>query len=351
MEINTLLKEVIDNNSSDLLINAGVAPVIRSGGELRFLGNSVISPEASKDLIYSMLSESQIKKFEETKELDVNYEVKGLSRFRVNVHYQRGTVAAALRVIPSQIPTLEDLRLPKIITDVVNEPRGLILVTGPTGSGKTTTQACMIDLLNTTSKYHIITVEDPIEYVHKNKNSIIEQREVGQDTESFIQALKHVLRQDPDVILVGEMRDLETIQTAVTAAETGHLVISTLHTNDAVQAIDRMIDVFPQHQQSQIRLQLSMVLQFIIAQQLIPRADKKGVIAAVEVLKVTPAVRNLIRKAQTHEIYSMLEIGSKHGMQSMDTALKDLYEKKLVTYEAAISHASNAESFERLIQK
>ncbi|MFC1560206.1 type IV pilus twitching motility protein PilT [Candidatus Margulisiibacteriota bacterium] len=348
MEINELLKNVIESNASDLIINAGIAPVIRVGGELQYVGNATLNAEAAKELIYSMLSDAQKKTFEATKELDVNYEVKKLSRFRVNVHYQRGTVAAALRVIPSQIPTLEDLRLPRTIADIANEPRGLILVTGPTGSGKTTTQACMLDMINANRKCHVITVEDPIEYVHRNRSSIIEQREIGGDTDSFNQALKHVLRQDPDVILVGEMRDLETIQTAITAAETGHLVISTLHTNDAVQAIDRMVDVFPQYQQSQIRMQLSLVLQSIIAQQLLPRADKKGVVAAIEILRVTSAIRNLIRKAQTYEIYSMLEIGTKQGMQSMDNAIKELYGEKAITYETALAHAVNQDTFKRL---
>jgi len=350
MEINDLLKEVIKNKASDLTINAGVAPIIRVGGELTPLGNQVLSAENAKAIIYSMLTAQQIQKFEEKKELDLNYEVKNLARFRVNVHYQKGTVAASLRVIPTQIPSLEELQLPKTVADMASEPRGLILLTGPTGSGKTTTQACMLDIINSTKKCHVITIEDPIEYLHKNKNCIIEQREVGGDTNSFNEALKHVLRQDPDVILIGEMRDLETIQTAITAAETGHLVISTLHTNDAVQAIDRMIDVFPQNQQAQIRLQLSMVLQGIVAQQLVPRADKKGLIPVVEVLIANPAIRNLIRKAQSHEIYSILDISNKQGMQSMDSSLKELYKRKLITYETGLAHAVNEDSFKRLVK-
>jgi twitching motility protein PilT len=347
MEINSLLKTVVDKGASDLIIVAGTSPILRINGALAPIDTTRLSDAESKSLIYSLLSQKQIETLERTKELDCSYAIKDLSRFRVNVHYQRGTVAAALRPIPTDIPRLEDLRLPKAVADFANFERGLVLVTGPTGSGKTTTQACMIDLINQNKSLHIITVEDPIEYLHANKRSIVEQREVGFDTDSFSAALKYVLRQNPDVILVGEMRDLETIQTAITAAETGHLVISTLHTNDAVQSIDRMIDVFPPHQQSQVRMQLSLSLQGVIAQQLIPKMDKRGMIVATEVLVATSAVRNLIRKGTTQEISSMLDIGAKFGMMSMDACLKSLYKNKTITYEEALAHAISQEHFEK----
>lgn len=349
MDINELLRTVLDKGASDLIIVAGSPPILRVNGILSATGTANLSADESRTLAYQLLSKEQIQDFEARKELDSSFDLKGYARFRVNVHYQRGTVAAALRLIPADIPLLEDLRLPKIVSEFAALERGLVLVTGPTGSGKTTTQACMLDIINNSSSRHIITIEDPIEYVHMNKKSIIEQREVGIDTESFNAALKRVLRQNPDVILVGEMRDLETIQTALTAAETGHLVISTLHTNDAVQSIDRIIDVFPPHQQSQIRMQLSLSLQGIIAQQLIPRMDKKGMIVATEVMMATSAVRNLIRKASTHEIYSMLEIGAKYGMQGMDTSLKNLYKNKMISYDEALAHAINQEHFEKTI--
>jgi twitching motility protein PilT len=347
MEINSLLKTVVEKGASDLIIVAGTSPILRINGALAPIDTTRLSDAESKSLIYSLLSQKQIETLERTKELDCSYAIKDLSRFRVNVHYQRGTVAAALRPIPTDIPRLEDLRLPKAVADFANFERGLVLVTGPTGSGKTTTQACMIDLINQNKSLHIITVEDPIEYLHANKRSIVEQREVGFDTDSFSAALKYVLRQNPDVILVGEMRDLETIQTAITAAETGHLVISTLHTNDAVQSIDRMIDVFPPHQQSQVRMQLSLSLQGVIAQQLIPKMDKRGMIVATEVLVATSAVRNLIRKGTTQEISSMLDIGAKFGMMSMDACLKSLYKNKTITYEEALAHAISQEHFEK----
>lgn len=349
MEIANLLRSVVEKGASDLIIAAGITPMLRINGELVPADPKPLGPDEAKTLIYCLLNKSQIETFENTKEMDSAYELKDYARFRVNVHYQRGTVAATLRQIPTEIPKMEDLRLPKIIADLANLERGLVLVTGPTGSGKTTTQACMVDMINSNRSRHIITIEDPIEYLHANKKCVIEQREVGIDTDSFNNALKRVLRQNPDVILVGEMRDLETIQTAITAAETGHLVISTLHTNDSVQAIDRMIDVFPPHQQAQVRMQLSLSLQGIIAQQLLPRMDKKGMIVAMEILIATSAVRNLIRKGVAQEIYTMLDIGSKYGMQSMDNSLKALYQNKLISYDEALGHALNQEHFERLI--
>ena len=351
MDIRSLLNSMIDKGGSDLLLMAGSAPVVRAGGRLSAMKEEALTPESSKELIYQLLTEEQKQRFEKDKELDSSFELQGLSRFRVNVHYERGSVAAALRAIPAQIPTVDQLRLPAIVNEFVNEPRGLLLVTGPTGSGKSTTQAAMLNIINSTKAHHIITIEDPIEFTHKNIKSVIEQREVGLDTKSFPAALHHVLRQDPDVILIGEMRELETISTAITAAETGHLVISTLHTNDSVQSIDRIIDVFPPHQQNQVRMQLSLTLQGVVAQQLVPRADGMGQILAAEILKVNPAVRNIIRKGTTQEIYSMMEIGGKYGMQTMDTALKNLYNEGIITYETALSRATNQENMERIINK
>ncbi len=351
MDIKTLLKHMADRNATDLILSSGAPPTIRVAGTLIFTDYQVLNKDSVKEVVYSMISPAQKKKFEETLELDFPYELEGVARFRVNIHVQKQSVACAIRIIPTEIPTIEGLHLPKAVSELAHEPRGLVLVTGPTGSGKTTTQACMLDIVNQSRACHIITIEDPIEYIHKNKRSIVEQREVGIDTKSFNMALKFVLRQDPDVILVGEMRDLETIQTAITAAETGHLVISTLHTNDAVQAIDRMVDVFPPHQQQQIRLQLSLTLKGVIAQQLIPRADGKGLIPVVEILRVTSGVRNIIRKAQTQEIYSMMEIGGKYGMQSMDSALKALYKSKLITYDEALFRAINPEHLSKIIME
>lgn len=349
MDIKALLAKVVQSNASDLLLVEGSSPIMRISGKLINVETEGDRAYSVKDLIFSLLTEEQKDRFEKEKELDSSFEVKGLSRFRVNVHYQKGSVAASLRTIPENIPTLEQLDVPKIAVDFINEPRGLILVTGPTGSGKSTTQAAMIDHINTTKRLHVITVEDPIEFMHRNKKSIIEQREVGLDTNSFPAALGRILRQDPDVILIGEMRELETISTAITAAETGHLVISTLHTNDAVQSIDRMIDVFPPHQQNQIRMQLSLTLMGVISQQLIPKADDSGQILAAEVLKVNSGIRNIIRKGTTQDIYSMIDIGGKYGMQTMDTALKNLYKQGKIKYEDAIARAVNQESLEKMI--
>jgi len=349
MNIKTLLKHMSERNATDLILSEGAPPTIRIAGKLIFTDFECLTKDSIKELVYSMLSPAQKKKFEERIELDFPYELEGIARFRINLHMQKGSIAAAIRIIPAEIPTLEELHLPTAVSELAHEPRGLVLVTGPTGSGKTTTQACMVDIINQSRACHIITIEDPIEYLHKNKRSIVEQREVGIDTESFNIALKFVLRQNPDVILVGEMRDLETIATAITAAETGHLVISTLHTNDAVQTIDRIIDVFPPYQQQQIRLQLSLTLKGVIAQQLVPRADGKGLIPVVEILRVTAGVRNIIRKAQTQEIYSMMEIGGKYGMQTMDGALKSLYKSKLITYEEALFRAINPDQLSKTI--
>lgn len=351
MEIKALLNIVVEKGASDLLLLADNPPILRIGGKLVNLGDVALYKDEIQQLIYSLLTKDQQERLEKGKELDSSFELSGFSRFRINAHYQKGTVAASIRTIPTEIPTIESLRLPKAAYDFIKEPRGLILVTGPTGAGKSTTQAAMIDSINNSKSVHIITVEDPIEFVHTNKKSIIEQREVGIDTISFPNALHRILRQDPDVILIGEMRELETISTAITAAETGHLVISTLHTNDAVQTIDRIIDVFPPHQQNQVRMQLSLSLQGVISQQLLPRADGLGQVLATEILKVNSAVRNIIRKGSTQDIYSIMEIGAKYGMQTMDTTLKNLYQDGIITYEAALERAVNQENLGKLMKK
>lgn len=340
MQIDTLLEMMGKQNASDLIIDVNNPPVLRINQDLVKTNYPPFTRESAKETIYQMLSADQKAEFEKEKELDLAYQ-SGQSRFRVNVHYERGNIACAIRRLSLKIPTLQELRMPKIVEDLSKLTQGLILVTGITGAGKSTTQAAMIDLINQSRACHIITIEDPIEYLHTNKMAVVEQREVGIDTNSFADALKRVLRQNPDVILLGEMRDLETIQTAITAAETGHLVISTLHTPDAAQAVDRMIDVFPPEQQSQIRLQLSLTIQGVISQKLLQKKDKSGVVAVVEILLANGAVRNIIRKAATQDLYSIIETGSKQGMISLDNALKDLYNAKLITEEDATENSRN----------
>lgn len=349
MEVKILLQQMGSIRASDLHLVSGSTPLYRISQDLKPAAKDVLDPEAVKTMVYSMLTDQQKQAFESEKELDFAYEVSD-SRFRVNVHYERSRIGCSIRRIPRTIPSREQLRLPAVIDKFCEERRGLVLVTGPTGSGKSTTQACIIDKINSTRACHIITIEDPIEYMHQHKKALIEQREVGLDTFSFTDALTRVLRQDPDVILVGEMRDLETIQIALTAAETGHLVISTLHTPDAPQSIDRIVDVFPPHQQSQVRQQLSLVLKGIIAQQLIPlRGERGGVIPAIEIMVATPAVRNIIRKSQTQELYSTIEIGKQYGMQSMDAALIELYNGGQIDKETTLSHAINLEQMQKRI--
>jgi twitching motility protein PilT len=337
--VDDLLHEVKVRGASDLHLTVGVPPTMRVNGELLPMGETKLDPKGLKLLVYSMMEEGQIKRFELDRELDFAYSVGGLGRFRVNVFLQRDSVAAVMRAIPVEIPQIKDLGLPDVTKELVTLPRGLILVTGPTGSGKSTSLAAMIDAINTTRKCHIITIEDPIEFLHKHKMSLVNQREVGSDTLSFANALKHVLRQDPDVILVGEMRDLETISTAITAAETGHLVFATLHTIDAPQTIDRIIDVFPPGQQGQIRLQLSNSIQAIFCQTLC-RKISGGRVPAIEVMIGTPAIRNLIREAKTHQLSSSIQMSQKQGMQTMDQSLKDLFKKRLISKEEAVSKAS-----------
>lgn len=341
MDIHDLFELVSQEKASDLLISAGAPPILRIHGQLFRSRTDSLTPEQTKELIYSFLTAKQQKYFEEHKELDFSLAVGRRHRFRVNVYRQKEAVTAALRPIPEKIPSLETLGLPKNIGELARVHQGLILVTGPTGSGKTTTQASIIDLINAERACHIITIEDPIEYVHNHKRSVVDQREVGGDTNSFPNALKYVLRQDPDVILVGEMRDLETIQAALTAAETGHLVLATLHTNDAIQTADRIIDVFPATQQQQIRFQLSMTLLAIVSQRLLPKQDGTGRVMACEVLRNNTAIANLIREGKTHQVYSVLETSTKEGMHTMDRSIKDLYSEGVISYEEAISHMRN----------
>jgi len=328
-----------ERDASDLHIVAGVSPAFRIHGKLTFDRGNPLTPEDTEKLIYSILNEEQRKKLENKQELDFSFALSGVGRFRINAHWQRGSLACAIRHIPERIPSLRELNLPPIIAELALKDRGLILVTGPTGCGKSTTQAVMVDIINEKRFSHIITIEDPIEYLHHHKSSVIEQREVGMDTSSFATSLKYALRQDPDVILIGEMRDLETIATGITAAETGHLVIGTLHTPDAPQAIDRIIDVFPPYQQPQIRMQLSTSLVAIIAQKLLPLRSGKGRIPAVEILLATPAVRNIIREAKTHQLYTVMETGSQYGMQSMDQALRELVKEGKVSLKEALERA------------
>jgi twitching motility protein PilT len=347
-----LLKMMIEKNASDLHITTGSPPRLRVDGKLENIDLPPLTPADTKALCYSILTDAQKHKYEENNELDLSFGVKGLSRFRANIFMQRGAVAGAFRTIPFEIRTFKELGLPEIVNDLVKRPRGLILVTGPTGSGKSTTLAAMIDRINTERSDHIITVEDPIEYLHSHKKCLVNQREVNADTTSFKAALKYVLRQDPDVVLIGEMRDLETIEAALTVSETGHLTLATLHTNSAVQTINRIIDVFPPHQQEQIRVQLSFVLECIMAQQLIPKKSGKGRVLAIELLVPNPAIRNLIREDKVHQIYSMMQTGqTKFGMQTMNQSLFELYSKGLLSYEDAIGRSSVPDEIITMLQR
>ncbi len=347
-----LLKIMIEKNASDLHVTTASPPRLRIDGKLVPLDHPQLSPVETKALCYSILTDAQKQKFEEHNELDLSFGVKGLSRFRGNIFMQRGAVAAAFRTIPFEIKTFKDLGLPEVVNELVKKPRGLILCTGPTGSGKSTTLAAMIDRINSERYEHIITVEDPIEYLHGHKKCLINQREVNADTSSFKAALRYVLRQDPDIVLIGEMRDLETIEAALTVSETGHLSLATLHTNSAVQTINRIIDVFPPHQQEQIRVQLSFVLEGVLSQQLIPKKTGKGRVLAIEVLVPNPAIRNLIREDKIHQIYSSMQTGqSKFGMQTMNQSLIDLYTKGHISYEDAIGRSPVPEELITMLQK
>lgn len=347
-----LLKLMIEKGASDLHITTGTPPRLRVDGKLIPISHPVLGGEDTKGLCYSVLTDAQKHRFEEQSELDFSFGLKGLSRFRGNIFMQRGAVAGAFRSIPFQIRTFQDLGLPDIINDLSKKPRGLILVTGPTGCGKSTTLAAIVDKINSERTCHIITVEDPIEYLHGHKKSLINQREVTADTQSFRNALKYILRQDPDVALIGEMRDLETIEAALTVSETGHLTFATLHTNSAVQTLNRIIDVFPPHQQEQVRVQLSFVLEGILAQQLIPKKSGVGRALCVEVMIPTPGMRNLIREDKIHQIYSLMQTGqSQSGMQTMNQSLFDLFTKGLISYDDALAHSSIPEEFLAMMKK
>lgn len=353
VEISELLEKLVTQGGSDLHISTNLPPAIRVDGKLKRLDYPPLSPEQVENLLFPMLSNEQRRRLEQEWELDFSYGIEGLSRFRVNFYKDKGNYAAAFRTITSQVPSFDKLGLPDIVRTTAEKPRGLILVTGPTGSGKSTTLAAMIDYINTTKAEHILTIEDPIEFVHASKSSIIHQRELGMDTRSFANALKSALREDPDIILVGEMRDHETIALALTAAETGHLVFGTLHTSSASQTIDRIIDVFPEGQQQQIRVQLANSLQAVFSQTLLPKVQpdgtKKGRVMAQEIMLVTPAIANLIREAKAAQIYSTIQMNQGMGMQTLEMALANLYKQNLITLEDALSKTSRPDELKRMI--
>ncbi len=351
-DIRELLEKMVRMGGSDLHIVVGVPPIVRIHGRLEPLpGYQRLTATDTQRLIYSVMNEDQIAEFEKEKELDMSFGIERLSRFRLNVYRDRGSVVGAFRVIPYEIMSFEQLGIPRVVVDFAYRPNGLILVCGPTGSGKSTTLAALIDKINTERDVHIITIEDPIEYLHSHKRSIVNQREVGTDTKSFASALKRILRQDPDVILIGEMRDLETIQAALIIAETGHLTFATLHTNDAVQTINRIVDVFPQAQQDQVRTQLSFVLEGVVIQQLLPRADGQGRVLATEVMVPNPAIRSLIRSQKLEQIPSMIELGKAEGMMTMNQSLYRLYARGLITKDVALKRSPNPEGLLRLMEK
>ena len=350
--LSELLRKMIEHGGSDLHITTNSAPMVRVHGVLRPLEYQELTPAETKQLAYSVLTDAQKHRFEETLELDFSFGIKGLSRFRANIFNQRGAVGAVFRSIPYEIKSFEQLGLPSVVDKLCDKPRGLILVTGPTGSGKSTTLAAMVDKVNRDRHEHIITVEDPIEYLHGHKGCIVNQREVQADTHSFASALRSALRQDPDVVLIGEMRDLETTETALRIAETGHLTFATLHTNSAASSINRIIDIFPSGQQAQIRTQLSMVLEGIVTQALLPKASGQGRALAMEILVPNAAIRNLIREDKVHQIYSMMQTGQdKFGMQTFNQALAGLYFKKHITLELAMARSSNPEELQDLINR
>jgi twitching motility protein PilT len=350
--LHQLLRAMLDKKASDLHITTGSPPQLRIDGDLVPLRTDALTPVDTKQLCYEILTDAQKLRFEEDSELDLSFGVKSLARFRANIYMQRGAVAGAFRLVPFKIIPLEELDVPPIVAELTERPRGLVLVTGPTGSGKSTTLASMIDRINTRDRSHIVTIEDPIEYLHPHKSSLVNQREIGADSQSFKKALKYILRQDPDVVLIGEMRDHETIEAALTIAETGHLAFGTLHTNSAIQTINRIIDVFPPHQQAQIRTVLSFVLEGVITQTLIPKASGSGRVMACEVMVPNAAIRNLIREDKLHQIYSQMQIGqSKFGMQTMNQALYELYAvKKLITLEEAMARSSDTDELKTMLQ-
>lgn len=352
LSIKQMLTKMIELGASDLHIAVGAPPVIRVNGALESLpGYPVLKPDQTQEVVYSVMNEEQVAIFESEKECDMSFGIEGVSRFRLNVFRDRGSVAAAFRSIPFEIRTTDELGLPRVVADMAYRPIGLVLVCGPTGSGKSTTLASIVDRINRERSVHIITIEDPIEYLHHHNRSIISQREVSSDTKSFPAALKHVLRQDPDVILVGEMRDPETISSAITVAETGHLAFATLHTNDALQSINRIVDVFPASQQAQIRTQLSFVLEGVVVQQLLPRADGVGRCLALEVMVPNTAIRSLIREEKLEQIPSMIEIGSGDGMMTMNQSLYRLLRRNIISMETAFKRSHDPEGLQRLLEK
>ncbi len=344
-----LLRITVERKASDLHLTVGLPPMLRLSGKLVPTEFNRLMPDDTKRLVYSILNDKQKEKFEKTWELDCSHGVRGFGRFRVNVFRQRGVVGASLRAISSTVPSKNELNLPDIVESVVMKPHGLVLVTGATGVGKSTTIACMIDMINTDKNSHIITIEDPIEYIHPHKKAMVNQRELWQDTQSWGNALRGTLREDPDVILVGEMRDIDTIAGTLVAAETGHLVFSTLHTSDASQTVDRIVDVFPPHQQQQTRIQLASVLEAVFSQQLIPHASGVGRVPAIEIMVVTPAVRSLIREGKSHQLYNTIQTGSKFGMKTMEQALFELYSSKQITEDDAMNHTGHAEELRRML--
>ena len=350
--LHQLLKAMIEKGASDLHVTTSSPPQLRIDGKLHPLKVPPLAPPETKQLCYSILTDAQKHKFEENNELDLSFGVRGLSRFRANIFMQRGAVAGAFRAIPYKIKTFEELGLPPVIAELARKPRGLVLVTGPTGSGKSTTLATIIDKINTERAEHIVTIEDPIEYLHPHKSCLVNQREVGADTSGFKTALKYILRQDPDVVLIGEMRDLETIEAALTVAETGHLAFATLHTNSCVQTINRVVDVFPPYQQAQIRAQLSFVLEGVLSQSLIPRANGPGRALALEIMVPNAAIRNLIREDKIHQIYSQMQIGQeKFGMQTMNQSLASLHQRRMISMDDALGRSSDVDELRNLINQ
>jgi twitching motility protein PilT len=352
LDIHALLQVMVEKGASDLHLTVGTPPQLRVDGSLYPVKVPPLAPTDTQRLCYSVLTETQKKRFEEKNEIDMSFQWRNVSRFRANFFRQRGSVAGAIRQIPSRVMTFDELGLPPAVGQLVDRPRGLILVTGPTGSGKSTTLASMVDTINQRRRSHILTIEDPIEFLHRHKNSIVNQREVGSDTANFSDALRYVMRQDPDVVLVGEIRDTETMETALSLSETGHLVLSTLHTNSAVQTIHRVMDLFPADQQERVRTQFSFVCEGILSQQLLPRADGKGRVIAVELLMPNPAIRNLIREGKVHQIYSQMQMGqTKFGMQTLNQALLKLLRDRLISREEAMAHVGDLEEFSNMLSQ
>ncbi|MFH0825222.1 MAG: type IV pilus twitching motility protein PilT [Pseudomonadota bacterium] len=348
--LHDFLKEMVEKGASDLHITPGVPPMIRVRGELHPLDYPPLKPQETRQLCYSILTDSQKHRLEENLELDLSFGVRGLSRFRSNIFLQRGALAGAFRLIPYQIRSFEELGLPAVVNELCSKPRGLILVTGPTGSGKSTTLAAMIDKINTDRREHIMTIEDPIEFTHQHKSCIVNQREIHSDTKSFHMALRSVLRQDPDVVLIGEMRDLETIEAALTVSETGHLTFGTLHTNSCVQTINRVVDVFPSHQQPQIRAQMSFVLEGVMCQGLVPTMDGRGRALALEVMIPNAAIRNLIREDKIHQIYSQIQVGqAKSGMQTMNQALLMMYQRRVISFDDTMARSPDPDEMRQMM--